>query len=938
MIDSHGARTRSSGQAANPATPRRSVLALRLAAAFTQCALATAWADSGSGVDTSLGHALNPAGTSVVRNDPAGLGLVAHSRNPTGLMVAAPREWREPVRSDSGWLGSGSVELGGIRLGGDRRAAKFVEYKPLESGPALQHLRLSAEKPDEALYLELTGGALGRDDQYLGVTAGRYNAWRLKAFYNETSHVFTSTYRNLWTGTGSGTLTLASLPAAPGAPATAASTDIAIGAAALATPESTLGLVRRKGGLRLEATLPAQWKAFAAYSLERREGARPFGMVSGGGGGTGGVEIPESVDYDTHELLAGAQWSSARTSVNLQASASLFRNNVDTLTVANPLFLPAANGIARFPNAVFDLAPDNEQYNLKAEAAHLLPEFYRARFTGVVSATRSRQNDALIPSTPYAGASVNGVAGGAWDTLASLSQPTANARIDSTLLDLGLSLNPVNGLDVRAKLRRYDTRNASGYLACNPLTGQLGRLINDGTAAVFATPGTVAGENPAGTSPRAYDALLCNLTAVRALGLTPNAGNVPLRSVPYEHRQQTASLGAEYRLARGQSLSTTLERDTFHRAFRERERTEEDRVKLGYVNRAMAGGTLRVSLEEARRRGSPYVVDPYQDFHSISLGPLPDAATTNVATWLHLNDQHRRFELADRDRTLVNLRWNHAVREDMDLAVSAQWRDQRYPDSPYGRNGHERQGSFNLDLNWQPTPQTQAYAFASHQDGLMQQSGVQQNTCNLGATYYFYSDGSVNTTGTLTPAQVAAGIGVVANSGVVTGANFTALCGSASATSPLYPASRAWSATQADRSTVLGVGWKQEIGTMLLDLHYTSTRTRTTIGYTYNAAALGLVTSGAPSAAQLATLALIGSGFPDLLFRQNVIDASLQVPVRKDIHLRLIARHETGRLRDWHYDGVAANPTPSNNQQTYLDGGPQVYRASLMGAFVQIRW
>ena len=166
--------------------------------------------------------------------------------------------------------------------------------------------------------------------------------------------------------------------------------------------------------MRFDMNLGDQWKVFASYSNEKRAGARPFGMVMGGGGGTGGVEIPESIDYDTHDFLAGFQWNNERTSANLQASASLFRNNIDTLSVDNPMFLAAANGITNFPRAVFDLYPDNDQYNLKAELAHAMPEFYGARFTGTVSATRSRQNDALIPSTAYAGATVNGIAGGAW--------------------------------------------------------------------------------------------------------------------------------------------------------------------------------------------------------------------------------------------------------------------------------------------------------------------------------------------------------------------------------------------------------------------------------------------------------------------------------------------------------------------------------------------
>ena len=466
----------------------------------------------------------------------------------------------------------------------------------------------------------------------------------------------------------------------------------------------------------------------------------------------------------------------------------------------------------------------------------------------------------------------------------------------------------------------------------------MGRLINNGTAAVFAVPSVVAGDNPTGTSAAAYNAALCNLSAVKAQNLVPSAGNVPLRSVPYDQRQNNASISADYRVARAQNLNVQIERETIDRAHRERDQTRDDKIKLGYVNRALPSGTLRITLEQGRRRGSTYNADPYQDFYSISLGPLPKANGTALNNWLHMNDLLRRFDLADRDQTVLNLRFNQALKDDLDLSLSAQSKELRYPDSAYGRNGQQRLTSLNAELNWQPAVATNVYGFVSQQDGRMNQAAIQQNACTLGTTYFFYSDGSVATTATPTAAQVAAGITVVANSGVVTSANFVGLCGRPSATSPLYPTSRTWTATQADSSTALGIGVKHDFGRARLDVNVSATRSRTATAYTYNAAALGLVTSGAATPAQLAALALIGNGFPDLIFKQSVLDASLLVPVNKTVAVRLLARVESGKFRDWHYDGVAANPTPANNQQTYLDAGPQDYRTYMVGALMQISW
>ena len=79
-------------------------------------------------------------------------------------------------------------------------------------------------------------------------------------------------------------------------------------------------------------------------------------------------------------------------------------------------------------------------------------------------------------------------------------------------------------------------------------------------------------------------------------------------------------------------------------------------------------------------------------------------------------------------------------------------------------------------------------------------------------------------------------------------------------------------------------------------------------------------------------------GMPELVMRTDTLDASLLVPVSKSLNLRFLLRHERGRIKDWHYDGVAANPTPSTNQQTYLDAGPQDYKVTAVGAMLQLSW
>lgn len=863
--------------------PRPKLIVLSVVAALAQLAAGAASADSGVGVDTVLGNAMNPKSVDAQReHDPDGMGEAQHQRTPTGFMHARPFLESEPTKTESGWQYSGSVEAG--VLGGDanEKSALFRKYKDLDNGLYLNRFHVQAEKPDAARYVEVLGGGVGHDDQFYGLRFGRYNDWKVQAFYNETPHVFTDRYRNLWSGTGSSTLTLNSLT--PGGTTSAAVTNTNLRTVVTATPFSELGLVRKKGGVRFDKYLSPEWKFFGSYTNEKREGARPFSAVFGAGGGTGGIEIPESIDSTTHDMVAGVQWADALSSFNAQLSASFFRNDIDTLTFDNPLFLAAANGIASFPQGRFDLHPDNDYLNLKGEYARRFPSFYDSRFTAVVSSSRLRQNDDLVPSTMYPGAVVNGVAGGAWDTTASLSQQSGNAKIDTQLVDLGFSLRPASSVDVKAKLRYYDTDNKTDYLACNPLTGQWGRLTNDGSgAAMVNVP--------------AYLAARCDLAAVEAMGIAPNAGNVNIRSVPYQYTQKNYGVSADWRFDRSNSFNAAIEREEFEREYRERKDTWENKFKLGYVNRSLERGTVRVSFEHGSRRGSEYISDPYEEFFSVGLGPLPTggATATSVNSWIHVLAQMRKFDLADRDQNVLNARFNYALRPDLDAGFSMQLKDADYPDSDYGRNGHQKQNSLNFDLNWQADANLSMFGFYSYQNGRIQQAAIQPGTaCSIPAGGF----SSTATTAALLDSCAQAG-------------------------STQFPLANRWATKQKDRSDVLGFGLSRSFGKVRFDANYTYVKSRSNIDYEYGAGLTGI------------NAALTGDGFPDLRFRQSIAEASLLYPLSKQLAVRLLLRHESGKLDDWHYEGVAGNPVPGTNQQTYLDAGPSRYSALLVGAFVQ---
>ena len=877
--------------------------------------------------DATPGNALNPRTvSSVVERDPEGLGIAVNSRTPTGLLIPPAPLVKEPSKTSSGLLYRGTIEFGAIGIGGDKEAAKFREYKDLESGLYLNNFTFMLEQPKNGFHLDAVGGGVAQNDQYYGVDLGRYNAWRIRGSFSEIPHVFTSTYHSLWDGQGSDTLALKGLR--PGGTTDANTTQANMLLAISSTAASDLELERKRSRARFDLTLPANWKAFATYGNERREGSRPFGAVFGGGGGGGNIEIPESIDYTTQDVLAGLQFANSMTNLNVQVTASFFQNDIDTLTFENPLFI-TTNTIQGVPSTTFtrgqfDLYPDNNYLNLKGEFGRKFPKFLKSRFTAVASLARLEQNDNLIPWAlePLAGGTINGVStANVWNTTASLTRTSADAQIDTTLVDLGIILNPAQALAVKGKVRYFDTDNSTEFFACNPLTGQWGRLLNNGSGGSFVTPNLTVGNNPPGTLATGYNGTGCTYAATQALGLAPSAGDVPIRSVPYEYRQLNSIVTAEYRPSRTNSLEGTYERENFQREYRDRDKTGEDKFRLGYVNRALENGTLRLSYEYGRRRGSDFLATPLAEFYSISLGPIPTAATTNMASWLRNVDQFRRFDVADRNQNVVNARFNYGIASTLDASVAVQARDVEYPASEYGRNEHFKLTSPSVELNWQPSPTTSAYGFYSYQQGAQHQAGLQPNACVMGNFYFFFSDGSVQTNATGVPPPAPTGTTLASTQQVVP-ANWRSLCGMASAVSPLFPTSRTWDVSQKDHNTVTGLGLHYEAGKVLSDLAYTYSNGRTKVSYGYNPAALGL------NATQVA---LAGDGWSDLVFTQNIVEANAMVPIRKRLSLRLIYRFEDGKIRDWHYDGVSVNPMPANNG-AYLDFGPQDYKVHLFGA------
>ncbi len=703
-----------------------------------------------------------------------------------------------------------------------------------------------------------------------------------------------------------------------------------------------LSLVRQKGGATGEIKFTDNWKGYASYTQEQRKGTRPFAMNEN----NYTVELPEPIDYTTHDFLAGISYTDKLTQANLRASASLFRNNINTLTVQQP-WLAAATGFGASQTSTFDLNPDNDSFNVKGEFARNLPDFYKGRFNAALAFGSNRQDDTLqLPVSATQSAQIQAAMGTSiipginnpgyatntfdlknWDGTNGfpLSQSTAKQKIDSTLVNLGLSVRPTDALSLKGDLRLYDIKNHGGYIAYNPVTAQFGRgfvraTSFDLTVGSSGVPGAI--NVPCYTLPGFPVVPGCKFNGVIGnASSTNNPANIPVFMPARETTQTNYVVSADYDLGKGASINGALEREDFHRTDRERENTWENKFKLGYVNRGFENATVRLSYEDASRRGSVYEFWPTSEFGTglpgldwttIAAqlqkgGPVPGwvAAAVAPATQAVITPalqgyfaryalESRKFDQADRDQQIFNARLNYNPREDMDLGVTLQHKDMNYPNSPYGLS-KDRAQSVSLDASYQPSSDHQLYGYMTWQDVSKTMRG---NTGNGVAC-------TVPTGSTKTVDEL------------------TVLC-----SNTIWVPTSAWNADTSETTNVLGVGYQTSIGRMKFGLDYAYTKSTTSLKYGYGALSL------TPALAAIEAT----SPFEDMSFTQNTLTAHLLIPIQKKISAHLMYRHESGQITDWHYTGLpigASAPEGAGSQAVILDAGPQNYHTNTVGVMLQ---
>jgi hypothetical protein len=387
-----------------------------------------------------------------------------------------------------------------------RGLARFNEFRDVPEGAVLEFGRFAWTPQDKTSALSFTALDAFQDDQryFLELTDPAKVAF--KASYSELPRFYSSGSKTLWSGLGSGNLTLdnafrqgaETLAGAPTAPFASAALKTYLDAALAGASPFDLETRRKdlKGSLDVRVARGLTLGLIGRY--ERREGTKPLGFgtyirrqglsgVPGTGAGffwretieARGSELVEPLDYKTTEMGATLTWARNGHSASAGWFGSRFRNDTTSLVFDNPfeaspgrasasIFDPRSDQEPAAPNgnnnlrglyarSSVQLWPENDYNRVFGNASIRLGS--RARLNATVARATLKQDDPFLPYAENDQVVFSGVAGQpgvVFARNAPLPRASLNGELTTTQADVKLTSRLTDALSVRAGYRHYD--------------------------------------------------------------------------------------------------------------------------------------------------------------------------------------------------------------------------------------------------------------------------------------------------------------------------------------------------------------------------------------------------------------------------------------------------------------------------------------------------
>lgn len=345
-----------------------------------------------------------------------------------------------PAAVAPSWSGVFDFGVRGTSLDGD--GARYERYRDLGDGLFLEAARLSRER--SGWLLDFEAEHAGRRDQRYTASAvkpGKLEAWFR---WDQIPMLLSRTTRTLYTGVGTGTLSI----------------DDALQAQVQAQPSAIAGVFGQFANQfetrtrRHIAEAGVAYAASAAMTLKanfrhtNREGTIPFG---GSFGHSSLVELPAPTQHNLTESDASAEL--ARDPLILRAgyTGSWFHNDVTSVVFDNPF---RATDSASVPSrGRLTLAPSSSFIGVNGLASVKLP--HRSRATAYVSVGRlADAGEALVPQT------INTA-----NTTAPLDRTTVDGKAHTSSVNLNFVSRPNRHVDMNVRYRMYDYDNQTPEFA-----------------------------------------------------------------------------------------------------------------------------------------------------------------------------------------------------------------------------------------------------------------------------------------------------------------------------------------------------------------------------------------------------------------------------------------------------------------------------------------
>ncbi len=518
----------------------------------------------------------------------------------------------------------GEVSLG-LRAFSDRpgptERAKFEQYGEMPPGLFIDEAHLFTEANHGPLW-ELWASDVGLNNQHYLMRFFDPGDYYFSVEFSQVPHLYSTQALTLYDASNPSALRIVdsvqtALETAPNDAARAAIVNANV-------HMRDINVSREAGRVSFRWTPSDAWDVRLEYSNEDRTGAMPFGTAING---FNTIELPAPVSYSTQNFSASAQYvgrlaPERQWSISLAYNGSLFQNDIASVTFDNPFRLSAPLAANTANEGRTSLPPSNEAHRYTLTGAIDLP--FSSRYVGTVSYGLMQQNEPFLPFT--INPTILSTGGVPMTDLSLLPARSLNGEIEEWLINNLLTVRFGPHLTGTARLRHLDVQNNTPLLFF-----------------------------------REY---------VRADGQRQNDDRQNYRPA---YSRTTSSVDLNWRPSTAWSLGVSGGWERYDRDNRDADVTEEysGRVFVDAAPDSMPWLQLRASALYAQRR-----FEDYDALNNVGVIGYPPAG----AGFLQ-NPLLRKFDMADRDRTRVDVSAELAFDSGLVITPNASWRLDEYSDN-----------------------------------------------------------------------------------------------------------------------------------------------------------------------------------------------------------------------------------------------------------------